>query len=134
MEFLVGPQLFERALASRITRRPTLFQVRQPRPSAFVERGLLKLASEGLLGAITSRTGFFLSTFQKWREEILLAEARPTVLADLGAGVLDSAMVETAAYILEKTIRNPKIICFRVLHDVDKGNVLHSPNQFSRKW
>ena len=38
--------------------------------------------------------------------------------------VLDSAVVETAAYILEKTVRNPKIICFRVLHDVDKGNVL----------
>ena len=53
----------------------------------------------GHLAAITSRTGFFLSTFTKWREEILLEEAEPVVLADLGFGVLD-AMVETAAYVL----------------------------------
>ncbi len=54
-----------------------------------------------MLGAITPRPGFFLSTFQAWREEILLKKARPVVVADLGCGVLD-AMVETAAYCLEK--------------------------------
>lgn len=70
--------------------------------AAFVERGLELLAVHGLLGAITSRTGFFLSSFQKWREEILLKEAHMTVMADLGYGVLDAAMVETAAYVLEK--------------------------------
>ncbi|MCC6848733.1 MAG: N-6 DNA methylase [Deltaproteobacteria bacterium] len=69
--------------------------------AAFVERGIELLASKGRVGAITSRTGFFLSSFQKWREEVLLAEAPPVVLADLGVGVLDSAMVETAAYCLE---------------------------------
>jgi hypothetical protein len=69
--------------------------------AAFVERGLNWLASGGKLGAITSRTGFFLSSFQKWREEIILKEAHPTVFADLGHGVLDTAMVETAAYCLE---------------------------------
>lgn len=68
--------------------------------AAFVERGLDLLVSRGKLGAITARTGFFLTTFQKWREEILLTEAVPLVLADLGYGVLD-AMVETAAYCLE---------------------------------
>lgn len=69
--------------------------------AAFVERGVELLASRGRVGAITSRTGFFLSSFQKWREEVLLQQAPPTVFADLGAGVLDSAMVETAAYCLE---------------------------------
>ncbi len=69
--------------------------------AAFVERGIELLRSKGRLGAITSRTGFFLSSFQKWREEILLKTAPPVVFADLGAGVLDSAMVETAAYCLE---------------------------------
>jgi len=71
--------------------------------AAFVERGLEWLHPGGLLGAITSRTGFFLSSFRKWREEIVLKEARPTVVADLGQGVLDTAMVETAAYALEKS-------------------------------
>lgn len=70
--------------------------------AAFVERGIEMLSSRGRLGAITSRTGFFLSSFQKWREEILLTQAPPVVFADLGYGVLDSAMVETAAYCLEK--------------------------------
>lgn len=70
--------------------------------AAFVERGIEMLSSRGRLGAITSRTGFFLSSFQKWREEILLKQAPPVVFADLGYGVLDSAMVETAAYCLEK--------------------------------
>jgi hypothetical protein len=68
----------------------------------FIERGLQLLMVGGLLGAVTSCTDFFLTPFQKWREEIILQEAKPTVFADLGAGVLDSAMVETAAYCLEK--------------------------------
>ena len=70
--------------------------------AAFVERGLRLLQHRGQLGAITSRTGFFLSSFQKWREEILLKECQPTVIADLGQGVLDGAMVEVAAYCLQK--------------------------------
>jgi hypothetical protein len=69
--------------------------------TAFVERGIELLSPRGRVGAITSRAGFFLSSFQKWREQVLLKEAPPVVVADLGYGVLDSAMVETAAYCLE---------------------------------
>ncbi|MFN3628793.1 MAG: Eco57I restriction-modification methylase domain-containing protein [Casimicrobiaceae bacterium] len=67
-----------------------------------VERGLELLRPGGRLGAITSRTGFFLSSFQAWREEVVLGLARPEVMADLGHGVMDDAMVEAAAYVLEK--------------------------------
>jgi len=70
--------------------------------AAFVERGLELLREGGYLGAITSRTGFFLTSFRKWREEILLKEAHLIAVADLGYGVLDTAMVETAAYIVER--------------------------------
>ena len=69
--------------------------------AAFVERGVRLLPKRGMLGTITARTGFFLSSFQKWREEVLLKEAPPTVFADLGYGVLDGAKVEVAAYCLE---------------------------------
>jgi len=69
--------------------------------AAFLEMGLNRLAEHGYLGAITTRTIFFLSSFTKLREEILLEEAQPIVFADLGFGVLD-AMVETAAYVLGK--------------------------------
>ncbi len=72
--------------------------------AAFVERGIELLQRRGRLGAITSRTGFFLSSFQKWREEVLLPKAPPAVVADLGIGVLDGAMVETAAYCLEAVV------------------------------
>lgn len=67
-----------------------------------VERGLELLRSGGRIGAITSRTCFFLSTFQTWREAVLLKIARPEVMADFGYGVMDDAMVEAAAYVLEK--------------------------------
>lgn len=69
-----------------------------------VERGLEMLRAGGRLGAITSRTCFFLSSFQKWREDIVLGVAKPEVMADLGHGVMDDAMVEAAAYVLEKQI------------------------------
>jgi hypothetical protein len=68
----------------------------------FVERGVELLRSGGRIGAITSRTCFFLSSFRKWREQVVLGIARPEVMADLGHGVMDDAMVEAAAYVLEK--------------------------------
>jgi type I restriction-modification system DNA methylase subunit len=68
----------------------------------FVERGLEMLRSHGRIGAITSRTCFFLSSFQRWREDVVLEKSNPEVMADLGFGVMDDAMVEAAAYVLEK--------------------------------
>jgi hypothetical protein len=68
----------------------------------FVERGIELLRPGGRLGAITSRSGFYLSSYQRWREEVVLGMARPEVMADLGHGVMDDAMVEAAAYVLER--------------------------------
>lgn len=68
----------------------------------FVERGLELLSAGGRLGSITSRTPFFLSSYQKWREKIVLGIGRPEVMVDLGVGVMDEAMVEAAAYVLER--------------------------------
>jgi hypothetical protein len=67
-----------------------------------VERSLELLRVGGRIGAVSSRTCFFLSSFQKWRERIVLGIARPEVMADFGLGVMDDAMVEAAAYVLEK--------------------------------
>jgi hypothetical protein len=65
-----------------------------------VERGLELLRPGSRLGAITSRTGFFLSSYRKQREEVVLGMTHPEVMADLGHGVMDDAMVEAAAYVL----------------------------------
>ncbi len=68
-----------------------------------VERSLELLRPGSYLGVITSRTGFFPTSFQKWREEILLKEeALVIALPDLGYGVLDTVMVEIAVYVLGK--------------------------------
>jgi len=70
--------------------------------SIFVERGIDLLRTQGRIGAITSRACFFLRSFHNWRENIVLGKAFPEVMADLGYGVMDDAMVEAAAYVLEK--------------------------------
>lgn len=70
--------------------------------AAFVERGVAILHPGSMRGAIISRTAFFLTSYQKWREGIVLGEAKPMVMADLGYGVMDAAMVEAAAYVLQK--------------------------------
>lgn len=100
---LMNPPFGAASLGSKAYIERTYPRTKNDLYAAFVERGLELLRVGGYLGAITSRTGFFLTSFQKWREEILLREARLIALADLGYGVLDTAMVETAAYVVEKT-------------------------------
>lgn len=68
-----------------------------------VERGVELLRDGGRIGAITSRACFYLSSFQSWRDGVVLGMAPPVVMADLGYGVMDDAMVEAAAYVLEKS-------------------------------
>jgi hypothetical protein len=66
----------------------------------FVECFQGRLVPCGMLGILSSRSGFFLGQSTDWRERVLLRLYRPLLLADLGSGVLD-AMVETAAYVLQ---------------------------------
>lgn len=47
--------------------------------AALEELRLARLHLREMLGIITSQTGFILTTFQGWREEISLGEARPTL-------------------------------------------------------
>lgn len=68
--------------------------------AAFVGRGLeLCQPGSGYVGAITSRTGMFLTTFEAWRHDVLLGH-RLVALADLGYGVMEQALVEAAAYVV----------------------------------
>ncbi len=69
--------------------------------AVFVERSINILRPKGRVGAITSRTCFFLPSYQKWRQDIILDMTRIECFADLGLGVMDDAMVEGAAFVLE---------------------------------
>ena len=83
--------------------------------AAFVERGLAASQAGGDARGDHLAHGFFLSSFQKWREEIILQEAPPAVFADLGYGVLDGAMVEAAATVLERAPRSRRDVLHRSL-------------------
>lgn len=69
--------------------------------AAFVGRGLeLCRPGVGYVGAITSRAGMFNKTFERWRREILF-DHHLVALADLGSNVMEQALVEAAAYVLQ---------------------------------
>jgi hypothetical protein len=86
--------------------------------AAFVERGLEMLRDDGLLGAITSRTGFFLETFKTWRAQTLLPHLACTL--DLGQNVMHEAMVEATAYVLESNPQDGSIVFRDLLNEKDK--------------
>ncbi len=93
--------------------------------SAFVDRGVILLEQDGLLGALTSRLGFFLELLEGWREKLLGVSASLNVMADLGYGVLDDALVEAAAYTAQKraTSRGSSLF-ISLLAREDKGSSL----------
>jgi hypothetical protein len=66
--------------------------------AAFVLRAVQLLSDGGLVGAITSRSGFFMGAFKKWRQG-LFESVSPIAYCDLGYGVLD-ALVEVSCYVL----------------------------------
>lgn len=65
--------------------------------AAFVGRGVELCRRDGYVGALTSRAGMYLSTFEAWRRQVLL-QNRLQAVADLGLGVMEQALVEAAAY------------------------------------
>jgi hypothetical protein len=64
----------------------------------------------------------------RFRTDTLMKTAPPIVFADLGLGVMDGAVVEAAAYVLERhdAPNDPDIVCIRVLEALppDKQGIL----------
>ncbi len=90
----------------------------------FIERMLHLTTDEGRIGAITSRTPFFLGSFETLRTNILGKVGHIRIMADLGEGVLE-AMVETAMYVIDKNRGDEAgALFFRLLIDSDKGGLL----------
>jgi hypothetical protein len=94
----------------------------------FVERALELLQTNGLIGAITSRAPFYLSSMEAWRKSVVYEKGAPQLFADLGMGVMDDAMVEAAAYVLGKQSadQNTKLHCLRALTSSDKERAIRS--------
>ena len=109
----------------------------------FIDRGSELLSPAGRIGAIISRTCFFLQSFVEFRKSVLEDRLDLQVFADFGQGVLD-ATVETAACVWSA---NPsaggKTTFIRQLRSNVKGSTLlrcvseinsatESPDVFSR--
>lgn len=80
---------------------------------AFVSRMTQLIRQCGLIGAITNRTCLATSQLSKWRMQIPLGDYPMNAVADLGYGVLDTAMVEAAAYVLgggEKILKGFRLL------------------------
>jgi hypothetical protein len=90
----------------------------------FIERMLHLCKRDGLVGAITNRTCFYLVSQATFREEVLQHDGFIALMADLGSGVLE-AMVETAAYTLSP--RQPlenKALVIRCLMHTNKDAII----------
>ena len=106
--------------------------------AVFVERMHEMLTDTGLLGAISTRTIFFLGSYLKWRQKYIIHHTYLKYMADLGMGVLD-AMVETAAYVMGRQ-DNPTSVFLRVTKanpDEKEPSLLNSlttgENRFEQK-
>jgi hypothetical protein len=91
--------------------------------AAFVHRGIELLNEHGYLGAITSRTGFFLITFEDWRSRFVLP--RTVGLIDLGVGVMHDALVQAAAYVLSAQLHHDQATFRRLLDERDKPAAIY---------
>jgi hypothetical protein len=99
--------------------------------ACFITRYLDCLNADGFIGVISSRTGFFLTSFSEWRENVLLNSGEPYLFLDLGGGVLE-AMVETAAYCLMPS-HTDEAVFMRMFDVGEKDSILdelvYSTNQ-----
>ena len=95
--------------------------------ASFVARGIELLRPGGYVGAITSRSGFFLTSFTRWRTETLLP--RLICALDLGLGVMHKAMVEAAAYVLSHAPHRGSAMFRRLLDDKDKDRAVRENDE-----
>lgn len=78
----------------------------------FVSRGCELLNATGRVGALTNRTGYFTGGLERWREHVIYGgQASCVSFADLGSGVLDDALVEVAAVVIESSSTRNVTVC-----------------------
>ena len=99
--------------------------------ATFVARSL-DLATNGLVGAITSRAFLVAPRMEDFRKRHFLPRA--FLLADLGLAVMDDAFVESCAYVLDAATSTPEprpLVAFDLRTSAGKENGLaHWPEPF----
>jgi hypothetical protein len=117
---VMNPPFGEAAQRARGYQKDTYPNSHQDIFQCFVERALQLTRSRGFVGVLSARTGFFMGESESWRTEVVWKN-QLTIFADLGLGVLDDALVEAAAYVVQHGIGdNDEIIATRHLATRDK--------------
>lgn len=83
--------------------------------ASFIARAIDLTTEGGCIGAITSKTGFYQKQLEKWRTRLMGLDAWLEQFCDLGYGVLDTATVETAAYVIGTTKKNSTTLFYRLI-------------------
>ena len=121
---LMNPPFGEAAKASSSYQKKKYPNSKQDIFQCFVERCLGSLNPAGMTGVLSARTGFFMGDSESWRLEVVWKN-QLKLFADLGLGVLDDALVEAAAYAIQKqTPGNNVIFASRHLATTEKEQSL----------
>ena len=90
----------------------------------FVQRACDLLSGDGMVGAIVSRTCFYLTSLEPFRTSVLGSHLHVDLFADLGSKVLD-AVVETAAFVGRRRVcGDQQALFFRFLASNTKDSDL----------
>lgn len=101
--------------------------------SSFYTRAINITVPNALFGSITSRTCFYLNSLKDWRRNVCLAQSQIEYMADLGEGILDGAMNETACYVVRNNNDLNSTAAFGMFHDLaDKESSLKDLSIHSR--
>jgi len=100
-----------------------LARLRDQQPGTLMQYRIELLCDDGYLGAITSRSGFFLTSFEEWRGQLVIP--RLQALLDLGLGVMHDAMVEASAYVLRAQLHHGEAVFRRLLDAKDKASATY---------
>lgn len=124
---LMNPPFGEPATSTRSFMEESYESLKNEIMACFVGRGNNLLVKNGRLGAILSRTLLFNSFSEPLRRDIFDEQGGLAALADLGYGVLDEALVETACIVTERHVgKHSDTVCFRLLRQREKESSLRN--------
>ncbi|MDF9799776.1 hypothetical protein OKW21_005039 [Catalinimonas alkaloidigena] len=100
----------------------------------FILRASNMLNYTGKVGALSARGAYFLSTYDSWRKNIL-KHNKVSYFIDLGFGVFEGPVVETAALVLTRNILSEETdtIFIKLLDITEREPILTSSINFNSK-
>lgn len=126
---VMNPPFGEAAEGARVYQKQAYPSSHQDIFQCFVERALQLTRISGMVGVLSARTGFFMGDSESWRTNVVWKN-QLLFFADLGLGVLDDALVEAAAYVIQHGAgQDHRVVASRHLATRNKEASLLAVNQ-----